>query len=243
MKTEPINLEEMKIEMKTAAMISILPLLATAALVSAEADPPRSGPWSGDLRSNDDGAAPLSSEGAVLACTDDTSRASRLVKLKHLFTDRSYRPEYKMPEPLDGCAMLQSSITAADVTCTRAGVVFVITPSADRGGDSQARTLLQLGFQKAAIPEFHLFNEKNHDICSAYQKRLEAGERLNLEKWSVILTPQGGMIHFTDPLTGALSAKGRLQRSLFRRARSPVSSPAQHSSPTVTSPLPCCLMP
>lgn len=190
-------------------MIAVMPLLATAALVSAEATSPRSGPWRGDLRPNDDGAAPLSGEGAVLACTDDTSRASHFVKSKHLFTDRPYRPEYKMPDPLDGCAMLQSSIMAADVTCTRAGVVFVITPSIDRGGDSQARTLLQLGFQKAAIPEFHLFNEKNHDICSAYQKRLEVGERLSLEKWSVILTPQGGAIQFSGPVTGAPIRKGK----------------------------------
>lgn len=177
-----------------------------AMFVAAQAKP---GPWTGELRPNEDGSPPLTGKGALLTCLDDTSRASQLVKARHLFTDRTYRPEYKMPEPLAGCAMLQSSILAASVTCARSGIVFVMTPSVDRGGDSQAKTLLKLGFQKVAIPEFHLFNEKNHDICSAYQKALEAGEKLHLKKWTVILTPRGGGIEFTGPVAGTPLRKGK----------------------------------
>lgn len=184
-------------------------MLVAANSAAQQLAPSQQGPWRGDLRPNDDGAPPLTGRGALLACTDDSSRASQLIKSRHLFTDRSYRPEYQMPGPLTECTMLQSSIMAAAVTCTRAGIVFVITPSIDRGGDSQAKSLLQTGFQKASIPEFHLFNEKNHDICSAYQKRLEAGEEINLKKWSVILTPAGGGIEFTGSVSGKPFRKGQ----------------------------------
>ena len=159
------------------------------------------------LRANDDTAPPLTGPGAVLACTDQHSRASRFAANRKLFTDRTYRPE-SVPEALDGAVMLQSSIEKVSVTCSRAGVVFVATPSPDRRGDSQAERLLRLGFEKAAVPEFHMFGKLPINICSTYQKRLSAGEELALEKWSVILAPSGGAVRFPGPEVGASVMKG-----------------------------------
>ena len=159
------------------------------------------------LRANGEAAPPLTGPGAILACTDQHSRVSRFAADKTLFTDRTYRPQ-SVPKALENAVMLQSSIDKARVTCSRAGVVFVATPSPDRRGDSQAERLVRLGFEKAAIPEFHMFGEMPINVCSTYQKRVAAGEDLTLEKWSVVLTPQGGDIRFPGPEVGPAVMKG-----------------------------------
>lgn len=159
------------------------------------------------LRSNGEAAPPLTGPGAVLECVDQHSRVSRFAANRKLFTDRTYRPE-AVPEVLDGTIMLQSSIDRVRATCSRAGVVFVSTPSPDRRGDSQAERLLRLGFEKVAIPEFRMFGTLSINICSTYQKHLSAGEDLALEKWSVVLTPSGGAVRFPGPEAGVRVVKG-----------------------------------
>ena len=158
-------------------------------------------------RANGEAAPPLTGPGAVLACTDQHSRVSRFAANRKLFTDRPYRPE-SVPEALVNAVMLQSSIEKVSVSCSRAGIVFVATPSPDRSGDSQAERLLRLGFVKAAIPEFHMFGKESRNICSTYQKHVSAGEELTLEKWSVVLMPEDGGVRFPGPKVGASVMKG-----------------------------------
>jgi len=190
-------------------LIGMVVAMCFATTGSAQPAPARPGPYAGELRPNLDGVPPLAGEGAVLGCVDDTSRSSRFSSSKPLFTDRTYRPSYDFPPVLKDTTMLQASILAASVTCVRDGVVFVVTPSPDRGGDSQAGQLLKLGFQKMAAPEFHLFNTKNYDICTTYQKTMAKGEELSLGKWSVILAPAGGAIQFTGPTAGVPIRTGK----------------------------------
>lgn len=133
------------------------------------------------MRSNADGE-PLAGPGAhpTSAAEADVATFGAL-----LFTDRTYRFEH-LPEQLVGKAFLRSSIGGCEAQCTADGYVWVLTPSEGRNRDSLEKPLLQQGFTKVALREFRLFDGMPN-ACSVFQKRLTAGDKLQLGKWSVVL--------------------------------------------------------
>lgn len=105
-----------------------------------------------------------------------------------LFTDRNYvaadlpatlKPMHFLPIPMDGKKTLN---------CQRAGTVWFLTPAPERNRDSQSQTLLDQGFEKAALPELPLFNPQSAaNYCTLYQKDCAAGETILCGKWAVPL--------------------------------------------------------
>ncbi|MFA7369203.1 MAG: hypothetical protein WC334_06130, partial [Kiritimatiellales bacterium] len=71
--------------------------------------------------------------------------------------------------------------------CRRPGMVYVVTPSAGRDVYSQEQDLLKLGFEKVNLPEFRLFGNV---LCSVFQKKMKAGEALNVSNWGVLIMPR-----------------------------------------------------
>lgn len=108
-----------------------------------------------------------------------------------LFSDRVYQLN-SVPAMLMNKRYVYTSIDRGSVVCTKAGMVYVITPSPNRNPDSAEAQLLSLGFTKAAVKEFILFvtppsAPRYSEACSVYQKRLIAGDRIELNKWGVIV--------------------------------------------------------
>ncbi len=104
-----------------------------------------------------------------------------------LFLDRDYAT-LEVPGALRGCRFLRMSIAGGRLTCAKPGVVYLVTPSAGRQRDSQADFLLKRGFEKAAIPEFILF-EGEANVCTVFQRLLNKGDALDLPKWVVPILP------------------------------------------------------
>jgi len=133
---------------------------------------------------NDDGQELLPLDGAVIEPIEgevDTYKKGAL-----LFTNRAYtiRDDHEL---LTGRKFVRSSIDKDKAKCAKGGVVYVITPLPDRNQDSVYNSLLSQGFAKARVAEFPLFGESPNNICSVFQKRVEAGENLILDKWGVIV--------------------------------------------------------
>lgn len=103
-----------------------------------------------------------------------------------LFVDRTYVAA-DLPDMLKGAHFLPIKIEGSKaVTCTRAGMVYFLTPAADRNTDSEAKKLQQVGFEKVALPEVPLFDPKSpSNFCTLYQKKCAVGETFDIGKWAV----------------------------------------------------------
>ncbi|MBN2311181.1 MAG: exo-alpha-sialidase [Candidatus Hydrogenedentes bacterium] len=136
------------------------------------------------LKDNADGAPLLTAASPDIEPADgelDTFRQGA-----KLFLNRAYTVRDKV-EGFDGLRFVRASIDHAEVVCRSAGVVFVLTPLPDRNKDSVIEELLGQGFEKAAVSESLLFGEIEGNICSIFQKRVEAGETVRFGKWGVLL--------------------------------------------------------
>ncbi len=151
-------------------------------------------PWLRDgrflnLRDNSDGAPPLDGPAAELAF--DHGEAATVAPGEHIFTDRSYAFNVA-PDMLVSKRFLRSSIDATEATCTAEGVVYALTPAPNRNPDSVAPALLEVGFEKVALPEHVLFLSPDGaahggNACTVYQKRVRPGERISFGKWGVLI--------------------------------------------------------
>lgn len=105
-----------------------------------------------------------------------------------LFSDRAYVLAER-PESLAGAQFLPVAIDGTKtVRCTRAGTVYFLTPQPERNKDSQTKALLELGFEKVALPEIRLFNPGSPaNFCTLYQRDCKAGETIVFGKWAVPL--------------------------------------------------------
>ncbi len=65
--------------------------------------------------------------------------------------------------------------------------MYVLTPLPNRNQDSIHDALVSRGFVKVKSPEFLLFGDIEGNIVSVFQKRAEAGERLVLGKWGIVV--------------------------------------------------------
>ncbi len=101
------------------------------------------------------------------------------------------------PADLTGKPFLKGSINGGvALSVVKEGLLTVLTPAPDIPGAScsQASTLEKQGFTWIQAPAvFQCFGDKTIDRCRIYQKRMAAGERLQLEKWAVYagFNPEG----------------------------------------------------
>ncbi len=123
--------------------------------------------------------------------TPETGVLKALTPGTPLFQDRAYQLN-SLPALLANKRFVYASINRVSVICKKAGMVYVITPSPKRNPDSAEAQLLNMGFTKAAVKEFILFvtppsGSRYSEACSIYQKRLMAGERIEVNKWGLMV--------------------------------------------------------
>lgn len=74
------------------------------------------------------------------------------------------------------CSLCVPVVGNKTLTCTRAGTVWVLTPSKERESDvSHTEALLKQGFKPAALREVRLLPS---DFCTLYQKGCSLGETI-----------------------------------------------------------------
>lgn len=110
--------------------------------------------------------------------------------MKHgvkLFTDREYVID-EMPDAVRDLPFHRTSIEKTDVTVTKPGTVFALTPTIRPKAASQEEALQKAGFAKVDVPEVQLFPGEINRV-SLYSKAVKAGERLSFKK--LVLFIQG----------------------------------------------------
>ncbi|MFW6437853.1 MAG: sialidase family protein [Armatimonadota bacterium] len=141
------------------------------------------------LAENADAAALLTEPGADVKPGAGQSLATLEVGAK-LFTDRDYVVE-DLPSALAGARFVRGSIGSISATVESDGVVWVLTPTAERNDDTLELALYREGFERARVPEFVLFGGISANAVTVFQKRCSAGERLEFGKWGVLAAPAG----------------------------------------------------
>lgn len=133
-------------------------------------------------------AAPLIREPAAgLSLAEGQEWATLAIGAK-LFTDRDYQPE-DLPDALVGARFVRGSIRSISATVERDGVVWVLTPMAERNDDSLELALYRRGFERARVREFILFGGSTANAVTLFQKVCRAGEKLDLGMWGVPALP------------------------------------------------------
>jgi hypothetical protein len=143
------------------------------------------GPKKVTLDPHSDGAAPLAGTGAEIKPLRDGEQCATFNNGATLFTDRDYMAA-NLPSCVKGRRFLQASIDGTSIEVVRDGVLFVITPLPHRNKDSVFEQLKEQGFEKAAVPEFRLFGS-SANICTTFQKKAKAGEKITIGKWGVLI--------------------------------------------------------
>jgi len=138
------------------------------------------------VAANQDGEPLRKEPPGALAAEDAPAQALAVGEL--LFTDRGYVLS-ELPAALQGASFLRVKLDGQkEVRCSRAGVVYLLTPEPGRNKDSQTQALLDQGFKKVALPEVRLFDPSSAaNFCTLYQKDCAAGDTIKLGKWAVPL--------------------------------------------------------
>ena len=89
-----------------------------------------------------------------------------------LFTDREYVID-EMPDAVRDLPFLRTSIEKTDVTVTKPGTLFALTPTIRPKAASQEEALQKAGFTKVDVPEMQLFPGEINRV-SLYRKDGEA---------------------------------------------------------------------
>jgi hypothetical protein len=136
------------------------------------------------VEKNSDGAPLQTAPRGALALADVKARP--FATDEKLFPDRNYVLAER-PEKLASVSFLPIAMDGEKkLRCSRAGVVYFLTPTPDRNHDSAEPALLKQGFKKAALPEVPLFNPSNPgNYTSLYQKVCAEGETITVGKWAV----------------------------------------------------------
>jgi hypothetical protein len=143
-----------------------------------------------DLSPNSDGVALLRSGPGSLSCAGAEVLPFQL-RCK-LFNDRTYACN-ELPAALSESPIIRAHVRYLQLpiegektlTCDRAGIVYVLTPSISRNNDSQGESLTSQGFAKVRLPEVMIFDENPTNYCSLYQKACSMGETVTLGKWGI----------------------------------------------------------
>ena len=115
-----------------------------------------------------------------------------------LFTDRDYVID-EMPEAVKGLLFHRTSIEKLNVTITKSGTLFALTPTIRPKAASQEDALIKAGFTKVDVPEVQLFPGEINRV-SLYRKAVKAGDRLQFKKMVLLVLGDGAAIQEMDGL-------------------------------------------
>ncbi len=103
-----------------------------------------------------------------------------------LFTDREYVID-EMPDAVKKLPFHRTGIEKLDVTITKPGTLFALTPTTRPRASSQEEPLREAGFLKVDGPEVQFFPGEVNRV-SLYHKAVKAGERLQFKKMVLLIT-------------------------------------------------------
>ena len=103
-----------------------------------------------------------------------------------LFSDRGYTL-LDVPKPLKSKRFVHGSMDRIKATCTKPGMVCIITPSKSRNKDTLEPAITAQGYKKTDLDEFLLFVIISGNVCSVFQKQVEAGEQIEFGKWGIVV--------------------------------------------------------
>jgi tRNA A58 N-methylase Trm61 len=106
-----------------------------------------------------------------------------------LFTDREYVID-EMPDLVKDLPFHRTSIEKLDVTVTKPGTLFALTPTIRPKAASQEEALKKAGFTKVDVPETQLFPGEINRV-SVYRKAVKQGERLQFKKLVLLVFADG----------------------------------------------------
>jgi len=131
---------------------------------------------------------------APLAALAEPAYMKRGVRL---FTDRDYVIN-DMPDAVNGLPFHRTSIEKTDVTVTKPGTLFVLTPTIRPNASSQEDALQRAGFTKVDTPEKQLFAGEINRV-SLYRRAVRPGERLQFNKMVLLVPAEGAAVRELDP--------------------------------------------
>lgn len=114
-----------------------------------------------------------------------------------LFTDRDYTLE-EAPEAVMGKPFLRTSIERTEVTVTKPGLLYALTPTKRPKAASQEDALVEAGFTKVDVPETQFFPGEINRV-SLYQKQVAKGEKLRIKKLVFLVMGEGAEVKEQDP--------------------------------------------
>ena len=114
-----------------------------------------------------------------------------------LFTDREYVID-EMPDAVRDLPFHRTSIEKTDVTVTKAGKLFALTPTIRPKAASQEEALQKAGFTKVDVSEVQLFPGEINRV-SLYRKDVKPSERLTFEKMVLLIMGAGVEIRTPPP--------------------------------------------
>jgi|GEM_PF-42802 len=104
-----------------------------------------------------------------------------------LFIDRTYTA-LEPPQALHKAFFLPVPLSGEKtITCKTEGMVWIATPAPQRNRASQEAVLLTQGFKKLDLPEFSLWNKKDGNRCSIYEKKCAKGDVIKFSSWALPL--------------------------------------------------------
>ncbi|MBL9090991.1 MAG: exo-alpha-sialidase [Planctomycetaceae bacterium] len=116
-----------------------------------------------------------------------------------LFTDRDY-VIHEMPEAVKDLPFHRTSIEKTDLTVTKPGTLFALTPTIRPRAASQEEALQKAGFTKVDVPETQLFPGEINRV-SLYRKEVKVGEQLQFKKMVLLVPANGATVRERDGLT------------------------------------------
>ncbi|MBL9113898.1 MAG: hypothetical protein JNJ83_02750 [Verrucomicrobiaceae bacterium] len=109
-----------------------------------------------------------------------------------LFTDREYVID-EMPDAVRDLPFFRTSIEKTDVTVSKAGTLFALTPTIRPKASSQEEALQKAGFSKVDVPEAQFFPGEVNRV-SLYRKAVKQGERLQFKKMVLLVLADGAAV-------------------------------------------------
>jgi hypothetical protein len=106
-----------------------------------------------------------------------------------LFDDRDYVID-EMPDAVKNLRFHRTSIEKLDVTITKPGTLFALTPTIRPKAASQEEALQKAGFTKVEVPETQLFPGEINRV-SLYRKAVKAGEGQQFKKLVLLVLGEG----------------------------------------------------
>jgi hypothetical protein len=151
-----------------------------------------------------------------------------------LFTDRDYVID-EMPALVKDLPFHRTSIEKLNVTITKPGTLFVLTPSIRPKAASQEEALQKAGFTKVKVPETQLFPGEINRV-SLYRKEVKAGESLKFKKMVLLISAGAEVKEHIPEAPKPWSANNG--ETLYNGIVLPEVWPPQHYDPDSAEPMP-----